>query len=124
MKKNRVLTTCPVCGSETVITEIRCPDCDVTIRGHFSQGAISSLDADQMKFVRVFLRAQGNIKEVERLLGISYPTVKSRLEKVNEALGNKPLPRKGQEDRISILEKLEHGELSISEALKELGGDK
>ncbi len=123
MKRKNVLTSCPVCGGETVITEIRCPGCDVTIRGTFKQGAISNLDREQMDFVKTFLRAHGNIKEVEKLLGISYPTVKSRLEKVNEALGNKPLPKKGHEERLSILEKLEKGEFSVEDAIEHLGGE-
>ena len=121
MKKKRVLTSCPVCGGDMIITEIKCPDCDITIQGKFEQSTVSSLSPEHMKFVKVFMRANGSIKEVEKLLGISYPTVKSRLEKVNAALGNKPLPKKGQAERISILEQLETGELSVQDAISKLG---
>lgn len=77
-------------------------------------------------FVEVFITARGNIKEVERTLGISYPTVRSRLDGIIEALGYKVSKeeneleeqRRAAERRRQILEQLDKGELSAEEAIQ------
>jgi len=76
------LKRCPVCNIDLVIREYYCPDCEITIRGDFTQSDLATLTLGQQEFVKVFLLAQGNIKEVEKRLGISYPTVKNRLGEI------------------------------------------
>jgi hypothetical protein len=112
---------CPVCKGALTVKTLFCPECKVKIEGDFELPRMLSLSAEQFEFVEVFLRARGNIKEVERELGISYPTVRSRLEEVVAKLG---LESESVVDvrATDVLASLEAGELSVEEALKRLGG--
>jgi len=117
---HRQPNVCPVCGGEMVIRELECPACDVTIRGSFETCAFSGLTAEQLEMVRLFLRSRGNIKELERELGISYPTVRARLDEIVRALGLKPQPEVPRELRDELLAKLEAGEINADEFLHRL----
>ena len=86
------------------------------------QSRFDRLTPEQQHFVEVFLLARGNIKEVERVLGISYPTVRNRLDAVLEAMGHK-VERDGNEAAVSsrradVLARLDRGEISAAEAIK------
>ncbi|MFP4459601.1 MAG: DUF2089 domain-containing protein [Candidatus Zixiibacteriota bacterium] len=118
MKK--ILTNCPVCDGDLEVTEYRCAKCGIKIQGKFKQNLIARLSPKDAEFVKVFLAAHGSIKEVERILGISYPTVKSRLDQINAAIGNPVSGKKSVEHRLDILGSIENGELSVEEALKRL----
>ena len=87
------LPLCPVCSGGLEITEGSCRNCDVQVRGHFTAGRYQVLTPEQATFLEAFLRCRGVIRDVEAALGISYPTVKSRLEATLLALGfqNHPL---------------------------------
>jgi len=102
---------------------LSCPQCKTSLDGEFSTCRFCQLPAEQVEFVEVFLKCRGNIKEVEKELGISYPTVRNRLEGVIQALGFKP-PRpeqKQQEEmREQILDALERGEIDSREAIEQL----
>lgn len=111
---------CPVCGGEMVIRELECPTCDLTMRGSFETCSFSALTPEQLEMVRIFLRSRGNIKEVERELGISYPTVRARLEEIVRALGLKPAPEVPRELRDELLAKLETGEIDADEFVRRL----
>lgn len=114
MKRN-VLGTCPVCSSKLDVTELHCNDCDTTIKGTFKLDKFSYLSKEQKYFIEVFMKNRGNIKEIEKDLGISYPTVKKNLDHVINALGygeNRTLSKK------EILEKLSNGEISSEQAMK------
>src|ERR1051326_3750649 len=82
-----VLGTCPVCGEALTITRLHCRACDTTIDGQFYTGRLSQLSPEQLQFVETFLQCEGKIKAVEEKLGISYPTVRSRLRDVIVAMG-------------------------------------
>jgi len=114
-----VLGKCPVCGSETEVTRINCDRCDTTIEGHFHLCKFCKLTVEQKAFTDVFIKCRGNIKEVEKELGVSYPTVKNRLEDVAGALGYKaeiePIVDAGK--RKVVLEKLNGGEITVEEAV-------
>lgn len=84
---NRMPGRCPVCGETMEITSLHCDACDTTISGHFATCKFCQLSEEMQDFVEIFIRSRGNIKEVERALGISYPTVRGRLEGVIKALG-------------------------------------
>lgn len=84
---NRMPGRCPVCGDTMEITSLHCPTCDTTITGHFNTCKFCELSQEMQDFVDTFIRSRGNIKEVERALGISYPTVRGRLDAVIKALG-------------------------------------
>ena len=117
---HRQPNACPVCGSEMVIRELECPTCDISIKGHFETCAFSVLTAEQLDLIRIFLRSRGNIKEVERALGISYPTVRARLDDVVRALGFQPEPEVPREFKEELLAKLEAGEIDADEFLRKL----
>jgi len=117
------LGKCPVCGSNTEVTTISCSDCGTKMEGHFTLCRFCRLNAEQKSFIDAFIKCRGNIKEVEKELGVSYPTVKNRLEDVAGALGYKSEPE--PEDtgkKKEILDKLNNGGLSVEEALEQLRG--
>jgi len=107
---------CPLCGGVIEVTQIRCSGCGSEIRGSFKAEGMSSLPAEYQKFIGVFLRHRGNIKAVEKELGISYPTINRMLDSINRMLDatapaqEKPLTRK------EILDSIERGEMSVKDA--------
>lgn len=116
MKKHTIPGDCPVCGGEITIDSISCTQCDMKMTGTFYVSGFYKLSDKQLDFVKAFIKCKGNIKEMEKELGISYPTVKSRLDEVANALGLalEVEPEKGNAD---VLESLDKGELSIEEAV-------
>ena len=118
----KALSGCPVCGNRLEATRLHCLACDVSVEGRFATSPLAGLSADQVEFVKVFLAARGNIRLVEKHLGISYPTVRNRLEAVQKAMGLPDLAA-GEEERketLQVLEKLAAGELSVDDAVDSL----
>jgi len=131
-----VIATCPVCQGELTVTRLHCRICGTALEGEFGVGRFGRLEREQLAFLESFLRSRGNLKELERELGISYPTVRSRLEGLLRALGlgdgtaQPPLddeaePVQGASEaddqalateRRAILERLSRHELSADEA--------
>jgi hypothetical protein len=85
-----VISTCPVCAGELAVTRLRCTSCGTTLEGEFSVGRFAQLSRDQMALLESFLRSRGNLRDIEREMGISYPTVRSRVEALVRALGFGP----------------------------------
>src|SRR5215212_1966661 len=85
-----VISTCPVCSGELAVTRLRCGSCGTTLEGEFSVGRFARLSRDQMALLESFLRSRGNLRDIERELGISYPTVRARVEALVRALGFGP----------------------------------
>jgi hypothetical protein len=116
----RPLNQCPVCDSRLVTTELRCRECGTALRGEFTSSRCSfcALPADQLKFLELFLRCRGNLRDVERSLGLSYPTVRARLDALLTHLGyTTAAPPDSAEQRQEILESLNAGRLSADEAV-------
>ena len=129
--------TCPACGGKLVITECQCSQCRLQMRGEFRPGRFLNLSDDQLTFIQVFLSARGNISEVERILGVSYPTIRNKLDEVNEILTrsnddieNVPSkdngtpavqPMSAEDDRKRILQEVADGKLSPVAAIEKLG---
>jgi len=131
-----VIATCPVCQGELTVTRLHCRSCGTALEGEFGVGRFGRLESEQLAFLESFLRSRGNLKELERELGISYPTVRSRLEGLLRALGlgdgtaQPPLddeaePVQGASEaddqtlateRREILQRLSRHELSADEA--------
>lgn len=84
---NDVIATCPVCSHELSITRLHCDHCATTLEGDFSVGRFGRLSREQLALLESFLRSRGNLREMERELGISYPTVRNRVEALVRALG-------------------------------------
>ena len=82
-----VIATCPVCTGELTITRLHCRSCGTALEGEFGVGRFGRLDREQIALLQSFLRARGNLKEMERELGISYPTVRGRVDALVRALG-------------------------------------
>jgi len=87
MAPRDVIATCPVCAGELAISRLHCRTCGTTLEGEFGVGRFGKLSREQMALLESFLRSRGNLKEMERALGISYPTVRARVEALVQALG-------------------------------------
>jgi hypothetical protein len=122
MARRRMPGRCPVCDEELAVTRLKCPSCETAIEGQFELSRLARLSKEQMDFVEIFIKCRGNIKEVERELGISYPTVRGRLDQVIAALGYRvesdEQPQARSDRRKEILDALGRGEMTTEEAVK------
>ena len=108
----KLVSRCPFCDGQLHVARLVCSGCETSIESTLPIPAFFRLPADLQHFVMTFLRCQGKIRDVEKELGISYPTVIKRLDLVNVLLGNQRPPS----GRTGILEQLERGEISVQEA--------
>lgn len=121
--KREVLGKCPVCGDELFVSKLSCHNCHTHIEGDFSLCKFCKLSDEQKDFIEIFIKSRGNIKEIEKEMGISYPTVRGKLENVIESLGYSPKYDEKKIDKKEILRKLDIGEITSDEALKMLQGE-
>lgn len=117
---NKVISQCPVCQGKLKVVKLKCDQCDTVIENNFALTNFDYLSSDDLFFVETFIKCRGNIKEVEKELGISYPTVRSKLDNVIGKLGYEVAPDESKMKRNQILEALEKGELSAREAIEQL----
>lgn len=130
--QREVISTCPVCEGELQVTRLQCRTCGTAIEGQFGVGRFGRLSREQLSLLESFLRARGNLRELERELGLSYPTVRNRVEALVRALGlgeaatsaDAPAARApiDPDARRQVLERLARGELSAEEAAAALRG--
>jgi hypothetical protein len=125
---NLVIGDCPICKETLQVTRLYCPNCDTTLEGHFALGPFHQLSADQLAFIEIFVRCEGKINRVGEELGISYPTVRSRLADVIRAMGYEVGEEEApaaisDEERKAILEQLAQGKISSEDAVKRLRGE-
>ncbi len=115
---------CPVCGQAMEVTRLQCGHCGTELAGRFAPCRFCGLEGKHLLFVETFLRCRGSIKEVEKALGVSYPTVKNMLDAALAALGLDGPKDSGQgqekEGKASVLARLSNGEMSVDEAVEEL----
>lgn len=125
-----VISTCPVCAGELAITRLHCATCGTTLEGDFSVGRFGRVNREQLTLLESFLRSRGNLREMERELGISYPTVRGRVEALVRALGFGPRveaddaeeatatidPATAARSRAEVLEALARHEISAEDA--------
>ncbi|MCV0404425.1 MAG: DUF2089 domain-containing protein [Chloroflexi bacterium] len=142
-----VIATCPVCSGELSVARLHCRSCGTALEGEFSVGRFGRLDREQMSLLESFLRSRGNLKEMERELGISYPTVRARVDALIRSLGlpdgdaaDGDLDTEAEADgadaaagtdpaamRRDVLERLARREIGADEAaaeLRRLGADR
>lgn len=117
-----VIGKCPVCGEDLVVTQLHCPSCDTSISGQLALGRFYQLNPEQLHFVETFIKCEGKITRVQDELGISYPTVRSRLGDVLRALGYEAEDTLTPEDRKTILADLAQGKITSEEAIRLLKG--
>lgn len=114
---------CPVCGDRLALTRLSCEDCGTELSGVFGACDFCALGDEDRQILRVFLSSRGNMKDVERYLGVSYPTARSRFDTLLGRLGinpagddEPPAPRPRDPDRVAVLERLARGELDVDAA--------
>jgi len=123
----KILTRCPVCEGSLKAVKLKCDTCSTVIENSFDFPKLMQLSKEQMDFVEVFIKSRGNIKDVEKELGISYPTVRAKLDQVidllQEGSGSK-LTRASEEEKNNrkedILKLLEQGLMPVEAAIAEL----
>ena len=114
-------------GKAFTVERVRLADSGVAVEGQFELPQLAQLSMDDQVFVAAFVRSHGSIKEMERTFGVSYPTVKSRLNRIAEQLdlvehlelAESAAP---ETDAAGVIERLRAGDLSVADALAELGG--
>ena len=111
--------SCPVCGDEMNLTRLTCSGCGTELSGRFASCEFCSLSQDERQMLKVFLQSRGNMRELERHLGVSYPTARARFDALVGKLG---LERPAPPPRLEMLESLARGEIGIDEAMKRLDG--
>lgn len=109
---------CPSCGKQMVIHDISCGTCNIHLQGEIPLPRLAQLEPEEREFIEMFVAASGSLKEIGQALGISYPTVRIRLDNVIKKL--KSLHDEEEKERLTILEKLEKGELTAKEAVNML----
>jgi hypothetical protein len=122
---HRAPRDCPVCGQRLVVTRLGCQACGTELSGVFEPCEFCALTAEERTMLRVFLASRGNMKDLERHLGVSYPTARARFDALVDRLGLAPSEPPGRSeppapDRLEILEALAHGRLDVDEAQRQL----
>lgn len=117
---HKVLSECPVCSHPLTVQKLKCQSCHTVIENDFKLSKFEYLSSEQLYFIETFIRCRGSIKEVEKELGISYPTVRAKLDEVIVSLGFIPKEAKQTKPTHDLLDALEKGEISADEAIKEL----
>ena len=120
-----VIGKCPVCGDTLSVARLHCRSCDSALEGQFSLGRFYQLTPEQLAFVETFIRCEGKLTRLQDDLGISYPTARSRLTEVIQALGYEVHEASGpvsDEERKTILQRLAEGQISSEQAVELLKG--
>lgn len=111
---HEIIGACPVCGDKLRVTKLSCRQCGTEISGDFALSKFNALSREELAFAETFLRVQGNIREMEKELGVSYPTVKKNLETIIRKMGFEVRKKSAQQE---VLEKIRNGELTVDEAI-------
>ncbi|HET7011520.1 MAG TPA: DUF2089 domain-containing protein [Anaerolineales bacterium] len=118
---NPLLTLCPVCGERLAVTRLHCRSCDTTVDGQFEVGRLGRLTSDQLTFVETFLRCEGKLNRMEREMGLSYPTLRSRLVDVVRQMGfpvGEESSSRSEDERQRVLDDLAGGRITSDEAMR------
>lgn len=125
--KYKAPSKCPVCGESLSITKLGCAKCATAIEGDFQPCEFCRLPEEDLDFVKVFIKCRGNIKDVEKELGISYPTVRGKLDGVIRALGFEVSAKETMQEkkiketaRTEILDQLSKGEITAKQATEKI----
>jgi hypothetical protein len=121
----KILEQCPSCGGDLRITRLNCTSCDTIILGQYTPCPFCKLSPETAQFLLTFVRSRGNVKEMERELGISYWTIRRRIDDLIEELGLEAKPVEEGDvgaEQLRILELLDRGEIGAAEASEMLAG--
>ena len=121
------LSKCPVCDGELTVTRLHCDTCETTIEGRFANGIFAGLTPEQLDFIETFVRVEGRMNRMAEEMGLSYPTLRNRLQDIIRALGYEPgkeeTPEVSDEKRRNVLEELDAGKISAEDAMRLLNGE-
>ncbi len=109
-------TNCPSCGEGLTVVRLECPKCGTQVSGKYRLCPICSLTGEGRKLFNLFLEYRGNLKAVQRSLGVSYPTARARVEELFRELSG------GERHPMDVLDDLHSGEIGVEEALELLKG--
>lgn len=113
-------SNCPVCNHRLATTRLTCPECSTELSGAFTSCEFCVLTDEDRDVLRVFLASRGNMKELERHLGVSYPTARARFDTLLTKIGiDRPAPA-APSARVELMEQVARGEITIDEALGRL----
>ena len=121
----RTISKCPICKHKLKVTRLKCENCNSELSGEYELSPFDQLNDDQLNFALLFILLEGNIKEIEKRMNISYPTVKKLLDDVKKTLGyvkENSAIESNVNLRETLKEKLKRGEISFEEVEKILGG--
>ncbi len=125
--KYKAPSKCPVCGERLSITKLGCHKCSTSIEGVFEPCEFCRLPEEELSFLKTFIKCRGSIKDVEKEMGISYPTVRGKLDSLIRSLGYEVAPKETEKEneekkaaRNEILDKLSTGELTPKEATEKI----
>ena len=116
--EHRAPSDCPVCGHHLAVTRLGCASCGSELAGIFSTCEFCALSDADNELLRVFLASRGNLREVERHLGVSYPTARLRFDRLLEKLGLAEEPEDTPLTREQVLSEVASGALSPAEAAR------
>jgi hypothetical protein len=105
-------------GKPVTIERVKLVDSDIAIEGSFSPPPLANLSAEDQVFVMAFIRCDGSIKEMEKMFGISYPTVKNRISRIAKQLEFVEIVKLSPQEEV--LEELERGDITTDEAIRRL----
>jgi hypothetical protein len=107
-------------GRPLAVERVRLTDTRTAIEGSWDLPQLARLSAEDQIFVTAFVRSHGSIKEMERVFGVSYPTIKSRLNRIGESLDFVDVNPQPPPSRVEILGRLQRGEITTNQAIEEL----
>jgi hypothetical protein len=107
-------------GRPLAVERVRLTDTGTAIEGSWDLPQLARLSAEDQIFVTAFVRSHGSIKEMERVFGVSYPTIKSRLNRIGESLDFVDVNPQPPPSRVEILGRLQRGEITTNQAIEEL----
>jgi hypothetical protein len=119
-RNRRPPLNCPVCDERLALTRLTCPACDTELSGGFATCEFCMLSNEDREVLRVFLASRGNMKDLERHLGVSYPTARARFDALLAKIGIDRLVVAPAQTRVELMEQVARGEIDIDEALKRL----
>ena len=119
MSAKPVPPCCPSCGAALLVVRLACPACGTEVTGRYELCPACRLEGEEADLFRLFLEARGNLKDVQRALGVSYPTVRLRIEEMFRRIERPP----ARPDPLVILGRLRSGEIDVATAERLLRGE-
>jgi hypothetical protein len=131
LMKNDSPTSCPACPGTLVPVKWRCSSCDLELAGHFALNEFAALGDDDLHFLRIFVRCEGRLRDMEPALGISYPTIKTRISQLRQTLAElaeattaAANEQAREQVRAAALKDLENGHATFEQTLARFKGTK